>query len=412
MSTEPIVLTSIVKNKELPVFLKLKISDFRTREGADCYNFIKDYYKSYSELPNTEIFKEKYPSFPVDKEFKNADFYYKSLQEVNSKVDLTTLLQKTSSLFNNGSTVSDIITSIKSGINNLSVLSKTEKVISITHDNIDERLNKAIEKMDESTKGQDTVLYTLGHPLLDAAGPGFVAGGFNVIVARLGVGKTWDALFLCYKYWQKGLNPLFFSLEMTDTELGDRFDSIASGVSFSKKLKGTLNKEEWEQYTQYIKDVKINKAKFNAVFPEKCTVSVIENHIREYSPGIVFIDYVQMMRDEELGSKYKDRRLQLEDIAYGLKGLAKKYNIPIVVLAQANRETKGMPQPENIKDCDSLGAASDIIIGLHQDEENKTNKQMQIQIIKYRNGETWKSVVVPFDVTEMEFFDLKYPFKY
>ena len=78
---------------------------------------------------------------------------------------------------------------------------------------------------------------------------------------------------------------------------------------------------------------------------------------------ILFVDYLQYVRS----SKYKERYLQVGDVSSRLKALAKELQIPIVALAQLNRE----------QDADQ-------IILLNRDEEKE--REIKLHVAKNRHG--------------------------
>ena len=406
MSTEPQLITSILVTQDLDVLHRLKNSDLRTNDGKESYKFLTEYINQYKSFPSVDTFKSKFPDFPYQLKYDNASFFYNEFLEYNSRLDLSLLLQETNSLINIDTPISDIVNKIQEKINTLQALPTENQVVNI-NDNIDRRFDDVIEKCSNEEKEN---IFTFGHPTLDNAGPGFLPGDVGIILARLGVGKTWYALYLSYLYWKQGLRPMFISLEMTEQDVGKRFDAIASGVSFSGMMKGTLVSEEIDDFIKYKNDLKNMPNKFFIASPTKCDVQKIHQLIREYKPSIVFIDYIQMIKPAK--EKFvKEKRFALEDIVYDTKEIAKKELIPIIFLAQANREGReGMPTPDNIKESDAVGAGADVVISLFASDELKQNNQMGFQITKYRNGQTWARVDVPWDFTTMNCFDRKLSF--
>ena len=90
-------------------------------------------------------------------------------------------------------------------------------------------------------------------------------------------------------------------------------------------------------------------------------------------------------------------------------------NIPVVVLAQLNRETehsKGQkPKLSNLRDSGSIEQDADLVIFLHSeyksgietnDKGESTENERDIIIAKYRNGET-KGFKIGFESKKMKF---------
>ena len=406
MSTEPKLITAILVTQDLDTFHKIKDSDLRTKDGKDSYKFLLEYINQYKSFPSVDIFKTKFPDFPYQLKYDNASFFYSEFLEYNSKLDLTLLFQETSALLNSEALSYDIATKIQEKLNTLQTTPKDNQVFNIG-DTIDRRFDAVIEKCSNEEKDNT---FTFGHPELDKAGPGFMPGDIGIILARLGVGKTWYALYLCYLYWKQGLRPMFISLEMTEQDVGKRFDAVASGISFAGMVKGTLSKEEIDDFIKYKDDLKTQPNKFFITAPTRSDVPKIHQLIKEYRPSIVFIDYIQMVKPST-SKAVKEKRFMLEEIIYDSKEIAKKEQIPIVYLAQANREGReAMPTPDNIKEADAIGAGADVVLSLFATDEEKKNNHMGFQITKYRNGATWAKALVPWDFSVMNVFSLKVPF--
>jgi replicative DNA helicase len=102
------------------------------------------------------------------------------------------------------------------------------------------------------------------------------------------------------------------------------------------------------------------------------------------------IDYVQLVRG--LG---KNRYEELRDIAYGLKSLAKELAVPIIVLAQLNREVESRdrkrPNLSDLRDSGALEEAADIVGLLYSEAYYDPSFAMpyvlECRIAKNRNGE-------------------------
>jgi replicative DNA helicase len=404
VSTEPKLIVSLINSKNIALYLKIDKSIFRTEEGKSSFNFIEEYFKNYNELPPLEIFKEKYPTFPFNVEYNNPEFFYNEINNQNSRIELARILQEAHASFTNKESIDIITSSLKSKLGNLSNIKTTEKITDI-RDNIEKRYDDLLTRQSNEKKER---IYTLGHPYLDKLGA-IEQGSLNLILARFGIGKTWFGLYLAYKYWQKGLNPLFISIEMPEKQVAERLDSIISGISFPRIKDGTLFPEELQKFKKYVQDMKENKlsSRLNIAAPSKCNVHKIRELAIEYKAGAVFVDYLQLMQDSQ---KAREKRFQLMNIGNDTREIAKELNIPIFYIAQANRTAiDEIPSGDHIKESDDLGANSDCIISLFQSKELKQAKKMELHITKFRNGDTG-NVTVDFDLTYMNFMDVKNPF--
>ena len=407
MSTEPKLLVAIINKKDVPNFLKIDKTIFKTEDGKKGYEFISKYYKEYQTIPSTEVFKEYFPNFAYNPEYDNPEFYYSELLKYSARYELAKVLQEASASFNNKEPIEDIAANIRNKINNLSIKKSTEKVVDI-RDNIEKRFDELLSRqaMEEKEK-----VYTMGHPYLDRMGT-IDTASVNLILGRYGSGKSWLGLYLASKYWRRGLNPLFISIEMPGRQIEERLDSILSGTSYARLLEGTLYADELEKFKKYVNELKEDKtaSRLNIVAPNKCSINTVRELCMEYKPGAVFIDYIQLMKDD---NKAKEKRIALGNIANDAKALAKELEIPIFFIVQANRTAEDeVPTGNHIKECDEIGAAADMILSLYQTKDLREALQMELHITKFRNGQTGGYVTVPWCFESMHMMDCKHPFNF
>jgi replicative DNA helicase len=107
-------------------------------------------------------------------------------------------------------------------------------------------------------------------------------------------------------------------------------------------------------------------------------VVTIKNWHRKYGIKLVIIDYVQLMLDRSM--KTKNRTDELASVSRRLKLLAKELNIPIILLAQVNRdcEKRGSskrPFVSDIKDCGAVEQDADIIEFIYRPDYYKLEMQ-------------------------------------
>ncbi|HEY5792532.1 MAG TPA: DnaB-like helicase C-terminal domain-containing protein, partial [Chthoniobacterales bacterium] len=92
-----------------------------------------------------------------------------------------------------------------------------------------------------------------------------------------------------------------------------------------------------------------------------------------------------------------NRQLEIAEISYGVKSLAKELDIPILVLAQLNRNPDargGKPRISDLRESGSIEQDADVVCMLTRpelyakDEEEKNEDQGKAELIiaKQRNG--------------------------
>jgi replicative DNA helicase len=106
--------------------------------------------------------------------------------------------------------------------------------------------------------------------------------------------------------------------------------------------------------------------------------------------GLVVVDYLQLAQGEG-----DNRNQSLGAIANGLKGAAKEFNVPVILLSQLNREADkrpGPPQMSDLRDSGDIEGAADIIGLLYREFMRKPtgdNKHhAELHVVKQKNGAT------------------------
>jgi replicative DNA helicase len=118
---------------------------------------------------------------------------------------------------------------------------------------------------------------------------------------------------------------------------------------------------------------------------------------RKAGLGLVIIDYLQLVEPDNL----KDQRQeQVARIARRLKGLARELKIPVLCLAQLNRQTEvskeNKPRLSHLRESGAIEQDADVVMFVHREEYYQTNEedkarvagQAEIMVAKQRNGPT------------------------
>lgn len=230
---------------------------------------------------------------------------------------------------------------------------------------------------------------------LDKYLKGLTKGHFTLIGARPGVGKTSMALNLIENLCFKTKIPvLFFSLEMPAREILEKLLAQTSEVPYQKISNGSLGGPEyqnvyvtakaWEKKTLIIDDqpsLGIDQVKSRALRAK-----------RTHNIQAIFIDYVQLITSKK---GQEARHLEIGDISRRLKEIAKELNVPVIALAQLNREVEKRqdktPYVSDLRESGSLEADADEIVLLDRPEMYNHNEKpglMQVHIAKNRFGPT------------------------
>lgn len=247
---------------------------------------------------------------------------------------------------------------------------------------------------------------------IDCGGGGFVATGFQaldellgggmlnsglyVLAARPGNGKTTFALQIADHIAKSG-PVLFVSLEMDIEQIMAKRISRDSGVSSQALLMGRVTQDDYMRVKERVKI--LNELKFFVNKAPSATVDDISFLARKVK-GIkaLVIDYFGIIQTP---GDYKSRYENMTVISGQLKALARKMKIPILCLAQLNRENQmrkdKRPILSDLRDTGAIEQDADAVIFLHKTADYDNTEQdawgptpLEIIVAKNRHAGTGK----------------------
>lgn len=242
---------------------------------------------------------------------------------------------------------------------------------------------------------------------LDALLPGEGVGGEQLIIlaARPGMGKTavaieW-ALGVCEGVERGGRKtqaPVgFLSLEMGKTRLARRMISNRSGVPLSKIAALRLSEDEWGKVIRagsHLSSLPLHICDHDRM-PLHVVCQTIRRMVHKDGVGLIVVDYLTRIRVE--GSR-GDVRQDTTEISRSLKALAKELQIPIIALAQLNRDCESRadkrPLASDLKESGSIEEDADLILALYRDEVYEPDSQDAgtIELIARKNRDGQQGV--------------------
>lgn len=291
---------------------------------------------------------------------------------------------------------------------------KTIHVMSKSNLSIEHCYNKLFDELLDRRENLKTSI-KYGIPLLDDVTNGIGKGSLTIIAGRPGTGKSAFGTQLAYNAAAEGRKVLMFSLEMGESELTERILNRYDLIENHRIKKGEFTAGDKEQLRNLKEEFKL----LDILIDTKArTISDIRNQIAKHKPDLIIVDQIGLMTDVERTSS---RREALVNISRKLKLTAMDFQIPIVALAQLNRDAQeNFPTIANLKESGSLEEDANTVIMLHKmtpqqskeigfsmnDLETMKERSIfpvMIMLAKNRNGVT-KNIVG-------EFIGSKYIFK-
>jgi replicative DNA helicase len=256
-------------------------------------------------------------------------------------------------------------------------------------------------------KGKPTKFYPTGIKELDAFTGGIPSGEMTVIAARPGVGKTALAMQFVEHVGMYTKDPCgFFSFEMSGRSLVTRMILSRTGLPSVALRKGELTQKQIVLRDEALED--IGELPVYIDDSSIATIPHIEKTAGQWiKAGIKFLalDYVQLMFPSKGGAAGGgDTRANfVGECARALKEIAKRNDVPFLVLSQLNRESekgKSPPTAANLKDSGDLEQVADNILLIHPDLEAPPH--CDFLLVKWRNGPVG-TVSVHFDSSRTKF---------
>ena len=233
--------------------------------------------------------------------------------------------------------------------------------------------------------GKKAPVFESPWPWLDKVIGGFRPGALYIVAARPAVGKTVIGLQIAEKLSHVGA-VAFNSLEMSKSELHKRLIASVCEIDMEELAAHSLS---------MVSDTRLaknrEKLRLPISFDDRAGISVadIRLHARSVArkkplSGIV-VDYIGLIGDKT--GKDRSRYEAVTEVSQQLKVMARDLNVPVIALAQLNRNVEGRkdgkPMMADLRDSGSLEQDADVVILLHR-EQNKIN----LDVAKNRHGQT------------------------
>ena len=258
-----------------------------------------------------------------------------------------------------------------------------DAVVSQADDVVDNHaaLIEAMDFIDAASERKRIV--ATGIDKFDSTYGGMIAGEMIVIAARTGEGKTALALRIAETVSQRNGAVLFASLEMKSRELAVRRLCSESGVNSELIWKGELS--DGDRHAIIEASTRLQSADLFTFAKPGLSIADLRREARRlrnrHGLSLIVADYIQLMR----GVNPKLRRYeQIGEISGGLKGLAMELDIPVLCLAQLNREADKGEQPRlsHLRESGSIEQDADTVLLIHHRDDDKA----EIIVAKVRRG--------------------------
>ena len=281
---------------------------------------------------------------------------------------------------------------------------------------IGESINSAMDNLQELQKFTGPSGIPSGYPSIDRITLGWQKSDLIIIASRPSVGKTAFALNIARNAATEHNIPVaYFSLQMTKEKVTRRLVTTESGLS-GEKIRGGVNLEpfEWEQLEYTLKRLEKAPLYINdtPAITIKSFCTKARRLVRKKGVRLIIIDYLQLMSAPQKSEQ--PRYEELGEIVRTLKATAMTLRIPIIALAELNRDYMkrtgglGKPKLDELSECGQIEQVADEIILIHRpeftgmSEDPADNKKAWIIFAK-SNEHTLCDIEMKFEAQQVKF---------
>ena len=231
-----------------------------------------------------------------------------------------------------------------------------------------------------------------GYASLDRTlGGGMFKGDVYILAGRPGMGKTTQGLAIAERVAAAGRPVLFCSLEMPEVQITSKRIASGLGLSYSDVLAG---RGDWTTQVDIYDHLDKLSTRPLYTVDDAYTVADIERYARNVDGlSLVVVDYLGLLQTGDM--KPAPRYEEVTRISAALKALAKRLRVPLLVLAQLNRENTTRqdkrPTLADLRDSGAIEQDAGGVLLLHREsyyspDELPRGEEMEIIVAKNRHS--------------------------
>lgn len=348
------------------------------------WKFVREHYANYREVPTHVVVHDNFPNFKIIKGVEDTIDYLidqmiafrrRSITRtgVESIIDDLTKNDHEAALLEMSKTVT---------------LVNEQGVIGTTHVDLTKDPDSRWEDY-QNIQNHKLLGVPSGFEKIDEATAGFQGGQLITVIAPPKTGKSQICLQMANNVHAAGMTPMFQSFEMNNHEQSQRSDAMRSHISSARLRRGKLHGDEEDRYLNYLDYMKTAHPFHLVDAVNGLTIDSLMAKAEQLNPDILFVDGVYLMMDQVTGEANTPQALT--NITRGLKRLAQRLNIPVVISTQTLlwKMKGGKVSADSIGYSSSFFQDSDVILGLEPVEEDEMIRLLKV--VQARNcppGET------------------------
>jgi replicative DNA helicase len=265
---------------------------------------------------------------------------------------------------------------------------------------VSEILSDELDRLEKLSSGEAEVTGTpSGFRDIDGVTGGFQPGNLIVIAARPAVGKSALVANIAENVALKHSIPVaFFSLEMSEVELAQRFIACRARIAGDRLRRGHVGQKDWPKVVRACNELEqapiwIDDSSDLGLLDLRAKARRL--HAQEQvngGLGLVVVDYLQLMRPDDPRA---NRVEQVGQMSRGLKILARELDVPVLAISQLSRAPEQRPDKRpilsDLRESGQIEADADLVAFLFRQDLYRHNEEehdglAEVIIAKHRNG--------------------------
>jgi hypothetical protein len=354
------------------------------------WKFVREHYAAYREVPTAVAVNDNFPNFKTLMVEDSLDYLIDKMVEFRRRT-----------LTRNG--VESVVEALNKN-DHESALTEMSRAISVvneqgvqgtTHLDLTKNPDQFWEDY-QAIQNHKLLGVPTGFEKIDIATAGLQGGQLITLIAPPKTGKSQIGLRIAANVHEAGMVPMFQSFEMNNHEQSQRYLGMTAHLDSTKFRLGKLTAGEEDRLLNTIDDLK-SKHPFHFVDAVGgLTIDSLVAKAEQLKPDIIFVDGVYLMLDQVTGDANTPQALT--NITRGLKRVAQKFNIPVVITTQTLlwKMKGGKVSADSIGYSSSFFQDSDVILGLEPIETDETLRMLRV--VQARNcGPTQDSITWRWD---------------
>jgi len=261
-------------------------------------------------------------------------------------------------------------------------------------------LHDEVDRLEKLSTGESEMTGTpSGFRDIDAITGGFQPGNLIIVAARPAMGKSALVANIAENVAVKRQLPVaFFSLEMSEVELAQRFIACRARISGDKLRKGQVAQKDWPKVVRACNELEEAPLWFDdssdlGLLDLRAKARRLHAQMQDRGGlGLVIVDYLQLMRADDPRA---NRVEQVGQMSRGLKILARELEVPVLCISQLSRAPEqrhpAKPMLSDLRESGSIEQDADVVAFLYRedyyrDPEDEPDGLADVIIAKHRNG--------------------------